>query len=99
MTELTTKDGPLSVEQTSALIAELLAHSPGRALGTDDIAEAMAAIGELYASAATLQLWRDGAIKFGWDADGEQLVLHDATQVHAGQLGRIIFESNSEELR
>ncbi|MCZ0731863.1 hypothetical protein [Mycolicibacterium iranicum] len=94
MSELTTKDGPLSVEQTSALIAELLAHSPGRALGTDDIADAMAAISELYTSAAMLQLWRDGAIKFGWDADGEQLVLHDATQVDPDGDGRLILRGN-----
>lgn len=94
MTELTTKNGPLSVEQTSALIAELLAHSPGRALGTDDIADAMAVVAELYTSAAILQLWRDGAINFGWDVDGEQLVLHDATQVDPDGDGRLILRGN-----
>lgn len=91
MAELTTVDGPLSIEQTSALIAELLAHTPGRALGTDDVAEAIAAIAELYTAVATLQLWRNGAIKFGWDCDGEQLVLHDTAQTDADRDGRLIF--------
>jgi hypothetical protein len=45
-------DGPLSVEQTGALIAELLGNTPGGRLGQDEIGDALATIGELYASAA-----------------------------------------------
>jgi hypothetical protein len=87
-------DGPLSVDQTGALIAELLSQTPGGRLGQGEIADALAAIGELYASAATSELWRDGRIQFGWDTDDEQLVICGATQTDADQVGRLIFGGN-----
>lgn len=89
-------DGPLSVEQTGALIAELLGNTPGGRLGQDEIAEALATIGELYASAAMVELWRDGRIQFGWDADEQQLVICDATKTDVDQVGRLILRGNDD---
>lgn len=85
--------GPAALDtgSTALLIAELLTCSGGQ-LSQSEILDAVAAVSELYVSAATLKLWRSGAIKFGWDTEAEELVLCDVNQLDAGQDGRLIFE-------
>jgi len=85
-TETHTPGGTFAMDtgSTALLVAELLRHSGGQ-LGQSDVLDAVAAVSELYVSAATLELWRSGAIKFGYDTEAEQLVLVDANQSNAGQ--------------
>lgn len=83
----------LDTGSTALLIAELLECSGGQ-LGQGDILDAVAAVSELYVSAATLELWRSGAIKFGWDTEAEELALCDVNQIDADQDGRLIFRGN-----
>lgn len=80
----------LDTGSTALLIAELLECSGGK-LGQSEILDAVAEVSQLYVSAATLELWRSGAIKFGYDTETEELVLCDKNQIDAGS-GRLIFE-------
>lgn len=75
MTDIAERMGPLSVDQTGALIAELLRRTPGGKLSQSQIAEAIATVGDLYSAAATLELWKAGKVEFGWDSEESELVL------------------------
>lgn len=83
----------LDTGSTALLISELLACSGGK-LGQSEVLDAVAEVSQLYVSAATLELWRSGAIKFGYDTEAEELVLCDTNQIDADQDGRLIFRGN-----
>ena len=85
----------LDTGSTTLLIAELLACSGGK-LGQSEILDAVAEVSELYVSAATLELWRSGAVKFGWDTEAEELVLCDKSQLD-DQDGRLIFKGGNDQ--
>lgn len=80
----------LDTGSTALLISELLECS-GEKLGQGDILDAVAEVSQLYVSAATLELWRSGAIKFGYDIEAEELVLCDKSQLDAESDGRLIW--------
>ena len=85
----------LDTGSTTLLIAELLACSGGK-LGQSEILDAVAEVSQLYVSAATLELWRSGAIKFGYDTEAEELVLCDKSQLD-DQDGRLIFKGGNDQ--
>ena len=85
----------LDTGSTALLIAELLACSGGK-LGQSEILDAVAEVSQLYVSAATLELWRSGAIKFGYDPEAEELVLCDKSQLD-DQDGRLIFKGGNDQ--
>ena len=85
----------LDTGSTALLIAELLACSGGK-LGQSEILDDVAEVSELYVSAATLELWRSGAVKFGWDTEAEELVLCDKSQLD-DQDGRLIFKGGNDQ--
>ena len=88
-------DWPLGRAKTTRLITELVKCSGGQ-IGADELGEAIASVGELYTAAGVLELWESNQIEFGWDADGEQLVICDATQTDADQVGRLILRGNDD---
>ena len=93
MTEIVQGDWPLGRANTTKLVAELVKRSGG-AIGSDELSDAFAAVGELYAAASVLELWETGEIEFGWDTEDEQLILVDAKQTEAGDDGRLILRGN-----
>ncbi|MGU3497635.1 hypothetical protein [Mycobacterium sp. C31M] len=68
-------DFAMNIGQTTALIAQLLRRTPGAKLSQGDIADAIASVSDLYMAAATLELWKEGKVEFGWDSEESQLVL------------------------
>lgn len=84
------RDWPLGRAKTTQLVAELVKCSGG-GISTGELSDGIAAVGELYTAASILELWEAGAIEFGWDADDEQLVIHDTTETDADNDGRLIL--------
>ena len=89
-------DWPLGRSKTTQLVAQLIKCSGGE-IGMDELNEAIAAVGELYTAASVLELWESNALEYGWDVEGEQLVLLDANRPDAGQDNeRIIFGERND---
>lgn len=93
MSEIESGDWPLGRVKTTQLVAELVKCSGG-AIGSHELNDAVAAVGELYTAASVLELWEAGKIEFGWDTDDEQLILVDASSSEADSDGRLILRGN-----
>ena len=96
MSEIESGDWPLGRSKTTQLVAELVKCSGG-AIGSDELNDAVAAVGELYTAASVLELWESGKIEFGWDTDDEQLILVDANSSDADRDGRLILREMTDD--
>ena len=66
---------PLTVEETAELLSELLEHSPGQRLESEELHKAHSAVLDLFFGQCLLYMRGKNQIRFGWDATAQELIL------------------------